>query len=81
MTENRNMIHKLIALTLAFIGVAAMAFAWFVLLTTATHNKIIVAIEIGGVVITITGYFLWQYSNRSSKNLKIEEMSQIKEKE
>jgi formate-dependent nitrite reductase membrane component NrfD len=79
MIENRNLINKLIALTLAFIGVAAMVFAWFVLLTTATHNTKIVAIEIGGVVFTIIGYLLWQYSNRSCQNLEIEEMPQIEE--
>ena len=61
--------QKLIALSLAFIGVAAMVFAWFVLLTTASHDMRIVAIEVGGVVITIAGYFLWQYSNRSCNDL------------
>ena len=65
MTDNKNMKHKLAALLLAFIGVAAMVSAWFILLTTATHNMKIVALEIFGVVITTIGYFLWQYSNRS----------------
>ena len=61
--------QKLIALSFAFIGVAAMVFAWFVLLTTASHDMKIVAIEVGGVVVTIAGYFLWQYSNRSYSDL------------
>jgi len=65
MIDNKNLMKKLIALSLAFIGVAAMVFAWFVLLTTASHDMKIVAIEVGGVVVTIAGYFLWQYSNRS----------------
>ena len=69
MIDNRNMMQKLVALSLAFIGVAAMVFAWFVLLTTASHDMKIVAIEVGGVVITIAGYFLWQYSNRSCNDL------------
>ena len=64
MTDNKNMMYKLAALLLAFIGVAAMISAWFILLTTASHNMRIVALEIFGVVVTTAGYFLWQYSNR-----------------
>ena len=37
--------HKLVALLLAFIGVAAMVFAWFILLTTASYDLKIVALE------------------------------------
>ena len=59
------MMHKFAALLLAFIGVAAMISAWFILLTTASHNMRIVALEIFGVVVTTAGYFLWRYSNRS----------------
>jgi NADH:ubiquinone oxidoreductase subunit 4 (subunit M) len=65
MTDNKNMMHKLAALLMAFIGVAAMVSAWFILLTTASHNVRIVALEIFGVVVTTAGYFLWRYSNRS----------------
>ena len=65
MTDNKNMMHKFAALLLAFIGVAAMISAWFILLTTASHNMRIVALEIFGVVVTTAGYFLWQYRNRS----------------
>ena len=72
MTDNKNAMHKIVALILAFIGVAAMVFAWFILLATATHNMKIVALEILGVVVTIAGYFLWQYSNRD-KNLAAKE--------
>jgi hypothetical protein len=63
MTDNK--MHKLAALLLAFIGVAAMISAWFILLTTASHNMRIVGLEIFGVIVTTAGYFLWQYSNRS----------------
>jgi uncharacterized protein (DUF486 family) len=65
MTDNKSMKHKLAALSLAFIGVAAMVFAWFILLTTASYDLKIIALEIFGVVLTTIGYFLWQYSNRS----------------
>jgi hypothetical protein len=68
MIDNKYVMQKLIALLLAFIGVAAMVFAWFVLLTTASHDMKIVAVEVGGVVVTIAGYFLWQYSNRQRDN-------------
>jgi hypothetical protein len=70
MISNKNVMQKLIALSLAFIGVAAMVFAWFVLLATASHDMKIVAIEVGGVVVTIAGYFLWQYSNRTCSDLE-----------
>jgi len=72
MTDNKNMMHKFAALLLAFIGVAAMVSAWFILLTTASHNMRIVGLEIFGVVVTTAGYFLWQYSNRN-KNPAIKE--------
>jgi hypothetical protein len=70
MIDNKNLMQKLIALSLAFIGVAAMVFAWFVLLATASHDMKIVAIEVGGVVVTISGYFLWQYSNRQRNDME-----------
>lgn len=73
MTDNKNIMHKFAALLLAFIGVAAMVSAWFILLTTASHNTRIVALEIFGVVVTTAGYFLWQYSNRSKTPAKKEE--------
>jgi hypothetical protein len=73
MTDNKNKMHKLAALLLAFIGVAAMISAWFILLTTASHNMRIVALEIFGVIVTTSGYFLWQYSNRNKIPAKKEE--------
>ncbi|VVB70980.1 Uncharacterised protein [uncultured archaeon] len=64
MVYKKSAIHKLEALILAFIGVAAMVAAWFILLTTASHDVKIVALEAAGVVITLVGYFLWKYSNK-----------------
>ena len=75
MTDNKMIKHKLVALILAFIGVAAMVFAWFILLTTASYDLKIVALEIFGVVLTTIGYFLWQYSNRSETLAVKEEMA------
>jgi hypothetical protein len=57
MINNKSVMHKLAALILAFIGVAAMVAAWFILLTTASHDAMIVALEVFGVVITLAGYF------------------------
>lgn len=68
----------LAALSLAFIGVAAVVFAWFILLTTASYDLKIVALEIFGVVLTTIGYFLWQYSNRS-RTLAMKEEKAIEE--
>jgi hypothetical protein len=35
-----------------------MIFAWFILLTTNTHNLAVVALEIGGVAVCLAGYFM-----------------------
>jgi len=75
MTNSKSIMQKLAATILLIAGVAAMVAAWFILLTTATHSFNIVALEIGGVVVTLSGYFLWQYSNRSSKELALSEQT------
>ncbi len=58
---------------LILVGVAAMASAWFILLTTATHSVKVVGLEIGGVVLALAGYFLWKYSNRTGRDMTITE--------
>ncbi len=63
------------AVVLILVGVAAMATAWFILLTTATHNVNVVALELGGVVVCLAGYFLWKRSRRSECKLTIVEDS------
>ncbi len=63
------------AVALILIGVAAMATAWFILLTTATHNVNVVALELGGVVVCLAGYFLWKRSRRSKCELAKTEQS------
>jgi len=75
MTYSKSIMQKLAAVILLIVGVAAMVSAWFILLTTATHSFNVVALEIGGVVVTLSGYFLWQYSNRSSKELALSEQT------
>lgn len=75
MTYSKSIMQKLAATLLLIVGVAAMVSAWFILLTTATHSYNVVALEIGGVVVTLAGYFLWQYSNRSSKELALSEQT------
>ena len=75
MTYSKSIMQKLAATILLIVGVAAMISAWFILLTTATHSFNVVALEIGGVVVTLSGYFLWQYSNRSSKELALSEQT------
>jgi hypothetical protein len=75
MTYSKSIMQKLAATILLIAGVAAMVSAWFILLTTATNSFNVVALEIGGVVVTLSGYFLWQYSNRSSKELALSEQT------
>ena len=58
--------HYVIAIILILIGVVAMATAWFILLTTATHNVNVVALELGGVVVCLAGFFLWKRSRSSN---------------
>jgi hypothetical protein len=60
MNNGTNVIYRLVAVLFVVIGVAAMVAAWFVLLTTATRNASVVALEIGGVVICLAGYFIWK---------------------
>lgn len=63
--------HCGVAILLILVGVAAMATAWFILLTTATHNVNVVALELGGVVVCLAGYFLWKRSGRSECELAV----------
>lgn len=65
------------AALLIIVGVAAMATAWFILLTTATHNVNIVALELGGVVVCLAGYFLLKRSRRSEcKTAAVEDQAE-----
>lgn len=66
---NKNLMHKLVAALLITIGVAAMASAWFILLTTATHNVNVVGLEIGGVAVTLAGYFILKRSRLQDKKI------------
>ncbi|MDD1760380.1 MAG: hypothetical protein LUQ44_07220 [Methanothrix sp.] len=75
MTYSKSIMQKLAATLLLIVGVAAMVSAWFILLTTATHSYNVVALEVGGVVVTLSGYFLWQYSNRSRKEQALSEQT------
>jgi hypothetical protein len=81
MTYSKSIMQKLAATVLLTVGVAAMVAAWFILLTTATHSYNVVGLEIVGVVVTLSGYFLWQYSNRSSKEQAISEKQIAPEKD
>lgn len=58
MSGCRRTMHYVIAILLILVGFAAMATAWFILLTTATHNTNVIALELGGVVVCLAGYFL-----------------------
>lgn len=70
--------HCGVAALLILVGVASMATAWFILLTTATHNVNVVALELGGVVVCLAGYFLWKRSRPSEcKMATVEDQKSI----
>jgi len=58
MSGCQRTIYYIIAILLIIAGFVAMATAWIILLTTATHNINVVALELGGVVVCLAGYFL-----------------------
>jgi O-antigen/teichoic acid export membrane protein len=69
MSKKTSLFQRLAAAILIIIGAIAMLAAWFILLTTATHNMTIIALEIGGVVVCLAGYFLWKRSKLLKKEL------------
>ncbi len=68
MTQNKNVILKLAAALLMIIGLIAIIVAWSLLLVSNMHNNTVLAIEFGGVLICMGGYFLWRYSKRLGKD-------------
>ncbi|MFA6373079.1 MAG: hypothetical protein WCW68_10670 [Methanothrix sp.] len=73
MNNKNNLIQKLAALVLVFIGLLAMLVAWELLLVSDIHNSTVVVLEMGGVVVCMAGYFLW----RRIRELEKESMRQI----
>jgi hypothetical protein len=47
-----------------------MLVAWELLLVSGIHNSTVVALEMGGVVVCMAGYFLWRRVREAEKAAK-----------
>ncbi len=73
MSGCQRTMHYVIAILLILVGFVTMATAWFILLTTATHNVNVVALELGGVVVCLAGFFLRKRCRPSEHELAVVE--------
>ncbi len=64
MNKTTNVILKVAALLLVVIGLISMIVAWDLLLISDIHSKTVLALEFGGVLICMAGYFLWRHCKR-----------------
>lgn len=58
MDRKKAIILKLSAILLILLGLLAMIVAWELLLVSNIHSSTVVALEMGGVVVCMAGYFL-----------------------
>lgn len=71
MSKNADVIiRKVAAAVLAITGLAAMIVAWNLLLFAGQYTTAVLAMEIGGVVLCLAGYFLWQRNKREEKDAR-----------
>jgi len=68
--NNTNIIQKVTALVMVFVGLLAMLVAWELLLVSSIHNSTVVVLEMGGVVVCMAGYFLWRRIRESERVAK-----------
>lgn len=73
MIDSKNVIYKLAAALLIIIGLTAVISAWDLLLLAHVYSKTVLALELGGVIICLVGYFLWKRTGRAEKELKGQE--------
>jgi hypothetical protein len=71
MNKNTSMIRKAVAVLLILIGLVAMIVAWS-LLFAGQYTNTVLAMEMGGVILCLAGYFLWQRSKRVGKDARQE---------
>ena len=64
MSRCNTIVLKLIAILITLIGLIAMLVAWELLLISNVHNTTVLALEMGGVVVCMIGYFFWRYLKR-----------------
>ena len=75
MSEYNIIALKLIAILIALIGLVAMIVAWELLLISNVHNNTVLALEMGGVVACMIGYFFWRYLKGAKKNPEMQTSS------
>ncbi len=64
MNKTTNIIIKVAALSFVIIGLISMIVAWDLLLISNIHSKTVLALEFGGVLVCMAGYFLWRRCKR-----------------
>ncbi len=70
MINSRNLIYKLAGALLVIIGLVAIISAWDLLLLAHVYSKTVLAMELGGVIICLVGYFLWKRTGKDDKDMK-----------
>lgn len=75
MSKYNIIILKLIAILIASIGLAAIIIAWDLLLVSNVHNKTVIALEMGGVIFCLIGYFSWKYLKRATSQTENQAIS------
>jgi LPXTG-motif cell wall-anchored protein len=60
MSEAKNIMSKFAALLMVIIGLMAMIAAWYLLLMAGSHSITVFALEMGGVLLCLGGFFLWR---------------------
>lgn len=76
MNKTTNIILKLAALLLVIVGLLAMIVAWELLLISNIHSNTVLALEFGGVLICMAGYFLWRYCKRMGKDTALQSLTE-----
>ncbi|HPS90809.1 MAG TPA: hypothetical protein PKV33_01520 [Methanothrix sp.] len=61
--NNSRMIQKVVALAMVLAGLLSMLVAWQLLLVSDIHSTTVVVLEMGGVIVSMAGYFLWRRAN------------------
>ena len=76
MSKCNTIVLKLIAILIALVGLVAMLVAWQLLLISNIHNTTVIALEMGGVVVCMIGYFFWRSLKGAKKNPEIQTSSE-----
>jgi len=75
MSKYKIIVLKMIAILIALIGLVAIVAAWDLLLISNIHNKTVIALEMGGVISCLIGYFYWRYLKRATNQTEIQATS------